>query len=47
MRETSVGRPLKFNEETKVVGFRVPLSAEKTIREMVNKHLNELLCTRN
>lgn len=37
-----IGRPLKYNEETKVIAFRVPVSCESSIREVVNKILIKL-----
>ena len=36
-----VGRPMRWGEETKTVAFRIPLSAEKTIKEFVKVILNE------
>ena len=38
----SVGRPLIYQEETKVIAFRVPKSAIKEIKEAVNNQLEEL-----
>ena len=38
----SVGRPLIYQEETKVIAFRVPKSAIKEIKETVNNRLEEL-----
>ena len=38
----SVGRPLSYNEETKVVSFRIPKSAIKEIKETVNNRLEKL-----
>ena len=35
----SVGRPLSYNEETKVIAFRVPKSA---IKEIISNHLEKL-----
>lgn len=42
MTERTVGRPGKYNEDTKVIGFRVPISAEEKIREIVNNFLVKL-----
>ena len=41
-KNNSVGRPLKYETETKVVSFRVPLSYLAEIKEVVNKHLVKL-----
>ena len=38
----SVGRPLIYQEETKVIAFRVPKSAIKEIKETVNNRLEKL-----
>ena len=38
----SVGRPLIYQEETKVVSFSIPKSAIKEIKETVNNRLEEL-----
>ena len=38
----SVGRPLSYNEETKVIAFRVPKSAIKEKKETVNNRLEKL-----
>ena len=38
----SVGRPLTYDEETKVISFRVPLSAIKEIKESVSNQLEKL-----
>ena len=38
----SVGRPLIYQEETKVVSFRVPKSAIKEIKEIISNHLEKL-----
>ena len=38
----SVGRPLIYQEETKVIAFRVPKSAIKEIKETVNNQLEKL-----
>ena len=38
----SVGRPLTYDEETKVISFRVPLSAIEEIKESVNNQLEKL-----
>ena len=38
----SVGRPLTYDEETKVVSFRIPLSAIKEIKELVSNQLEKL-----
>lgn len=38
----SVGRPLAYDEETKVIAFRVPKSAIKEIKETVNNQLEKL-----
>ena len=38
----SVGRPLAYDEETKPVSFRVPLSHVEEIKEIVNKELVKL-----
>jgi hypothetical protein len=38
----SVGRPLSYNEETKVIAFRVPLSAIKEVKEIISNHLEKL-----
>ena len=38
----SVGRPLAYDEETKVVSFRVPKSAIKEIKESVSNQLEKL-----
>lgn len=40
--KNTVGRPEKYNERTKVVGFRIPISAEKQLREIVNNFLVKL-----
>ena len=41
-RQASVGRPLTYDEETKVISFRVPLSAIKEIKESVSNQLEKL-----
>ncbi len=38
----SVGRPLIYQEETKVIAFRVPKSAIKEIKETDNNRLEKL-----
>lgn len=38
----SVGRPLAYDEETKPVSFRVPLSAIEGVKELVSNHLEKL-----
>jgi hypothetical protein len=38
---TAIGRPSEYNEETKVVTFRVPISKKKEFREHGNKKLAE------
>jgi hypothetical protein len=38
----SVGRPLAYDEETKVIAFRVPLSAIKEVKEIISNHLEKL-----
>ena len=38
----SVGRPLSYNEETKVIAFRVPKSAIKERKEIISNHLEKL-----
>ena len=38
----SVGRPLAYDEETKVIAFRVPKSAIKKIKEIISNHLEKL-----
>ena len=38
----SVGRPLIYQEETKVVSFRVPKSAIKEVKEIISNHLEKL-----
>ena len=38
----SVGRPLAYDEETKVIAFRVPKSAIKEMKETVNNQLEKL-----
>ena len=38
----SVGRPLIYQEETKVIAFRVPKSAIKEIKEIISNHLEKL-----
>ena len=38
----SVGRPLIYQEETKVVSFRVPKSAIKEVKEIFSNHLEKL-----
>lgn len=40
--KTKVGRPPKYDEDTKVVGFRIPISAEEEIKEIVNNFLVKL-----
>lgn len=42
MIEKTVGRPSKYGEDTKVIGFRIPISAEEKIREIVNNFLVKL-----
>ena len=39
---TKVGRPPKYDEDTKVVGFRIPISCEKELKEIVNNFLVKL-----
>ena len=39
---TKVGRPPKYFENTKVVGFRIPISVEKELKEIVNNFLVKL-----
>lgn len=41
-KNNSVGRPLKYETETKVVSFRVPESYLIEIKELVNQHLVKL-----
>ena len=38
----SVGRPLAYDEETKVIAFRVPKSAIKEIKEIISNQLEKL-----
>ena len=38
----SVGRPLAYEEQTKVVSVRVPLSAIKEVKEIISNHLEKL-----
>ena len=38
----TVGRPQRYDEATKVIAFRVPLSAEDNIRELVTQFLIKL-----
>ena len=38
----SVGRPLIYQEKTKVVSFRVPKSAIKEVKEIISNHLEKL-----
>ena len=42
MTEKTVGRPEKYNERTKVIGFRIPISAEEKLREIVSNFLVKL-----
>ena len=37
-----VGRPLIYQEETKVVSFRIPKSAIKEVKEIISNHLEKL-----
>ena len=41
-KNNSVGRPLKYETETKVVSFRVPIGEESNIKRLVNQHLVKL-----
>jgi hypothetical protein len=36
-----IGRPKKYNEPTKTIAFRVPLSLREYIKEEVKKILNK------
>ena len=38
----TVGRPQRYDEQTKVIAFRVPISKEDNIKELVNKFLIKL-----
>lgn len=38
----SVGRPLIYQEGTKVVSFRIPKSAIKEVKEIISNHLEKL-----
>ena len=35
------GRPHKYNEQTKIISFRVPISKEQEVKKIVQKKLNE------
>ena len=37
-----LGRPPKYEEETKVVSFRIPFSAEEKVKETVKELLTKL-----
>ena len=41
-KNNSVGRPLKYETETKVVSFRVPINHVIEIKQLVNQHLVKL-----
>ena len=41
-KTNTVGRPQRYDEVTKVIAFRIPLSAEVSIRELVNQFLIKL-----
>lgn len=41
-KNNSVGRPLKYETETKVVSFRVPINHLIEIKETVNNRLEKL-----
>ena len=41
-KNNSVGRPLKYETETKVVSFRVPINNLIEIKELINQHLVKL-----
>ena len=41
-KNNSVGRPLKYETETKVVSFRMPIEEESNVRKLVNQHLIKL-----
>lgn len=41
-KRNTAGRPLKYDEPTKIVGFRVPISVEEKLREIVNNFLVKL-----
>ena len=38
----TVGRPQRYDEVTKVIAFRIPLSSENNIRELVTQFLIKL-----
>lgn len=41
-KTNTVGRPAKYDEITKVIAFRIPMSCEDNIRELVANFLIKL-----
>jgi len=42
-KRTGSGQQLKYNEETKTVAFRCPISKVEKLKEIVNAQLSELV----
>lgn len=38
-KKTLVGRPQKYNEQTKIIAFRIPISETENVRDLMSKYL--------